>query len=223
MHTYALSVFCTFQANGLVERFNQTIQGMLVKFIAEKKESWEDYLDTCVYAYNTSRHESSLFTPFQLMFGRRAVLPIELDKDTADKNGVDVETIMGARDDDAVQESLDARQKQLEEAKTNIVAAQKKQKEIYDRKHHHPEVFSVGAVVLKKDFLRKKRKGGKLDAKWVGPYKIAKSLGKGLYRLECVNESTKVISRVNGVHLKPYLSSEVCLILCLFHSNVLGI
>ena len=80
-------------------------------------------------------------------------------------------------------------------------------------------MFSVGAVVLKKDFLRKKRKGGKLDAKWVGPYKIA----KGLYRLECVNDSTKVISRVNGVHLKPYLSPEVCLILCLFHSNVLGI
>ena len=184
MNTYALSVFCTFQANGLVERFNQTIQGMLVKFIAEKEENWEDYLDTCVYAYNTSRHESSLFTPFQLMFGR-AVLPIELDKDTADKNGVDVETIMGARDDDTVQESLDARQKQLEEAKTNIVAVQKKQKE---RKHHHPEVFSVGAVV-KKEFLRKKRKGGKLDAKWVGPYKIAKSLGKGLYRLECVNDS----------------------------------
>ena len=80
------------------------------------------------------------------------MLPIELDEDTADKNGVDVETIMGARDDDTVQESLDARQKQLEEAKTNNVAAQKKQKEIYDRKHHHPEVFSVGAVVLK-DFL----------------------------------------------------------------------
>ena len=83
----------------------------------------------------------------------------------------------------------------MEEAKTNIVAAQKKQKEIYDRKHHHPEVFSIGAVVLKKDFLRKKRKGGKLDAKWVGPYKFAKSLGKGLYRLKCVNDSTKVISQ----------------------------
>jgi hypothetical protein len=46
------------QANGLVERFNQTLQGMLVKFI-DKKESWEHYLDTCVYAYNTSKHESS--------------------------------------------------------------------------------------------------------------------------------------------------------------------
>ena len=109
-----------FQANGLVERFNQTIQGMLVKFIADKKESWEDYLDTCFYAYNTSRHESSMFTPFQLMFGRRAVLPTEFDEDTADKNGVDVETIMGACDDNTVQDSLDARQKQLEEAKRNL-------------------------------------------------------------------------------------------------------
>ena len=65
-------------------------------------------------------------------------------------------------------------------------------------------MFAIGAVVLKKDFRRKKRKGGKLDAKWTGPYKVAKSLGRGLYRLEDVSDPTKIISRVNGVHLKPY-------------------
>ncbi|XP_065911163.1 uncharacterized protein [Dysidea avara] len=57
------------QANGLVERFNQTIQNMLVKFVNEKKELWEDYLDTCVFAYNTSKHESSKYCPFAVMFG----------------------------------------------------------------------------------------------------------------------------------------------------------
>ena len=64
---------CT--ANDLVEKFNQTIQNMLVKFINSKKESWKDYLDTCVYAYNLAKHESSKFSPFEVMFGRRAVLP----------------------------------------------------------------------------------------------------------------------------------------------------
>lgn len=54
---------------------------MLVKFINEKKESWEDYLDTCVYAYNTAWHESSKFTPFELMFSRRAVLPVDIRSD----------------------------------------------------------------------------------------------------------------------------------------------
>ena len=38
---------------------NQTIQDMLTKFIEGKKYAWEDYLDTCVYAYNTAVHVSS--------------------------------------------------------------------------------------------------------------------------------------------------------------------
>ena len=57
---------------------------MLVKFIASKKESWQDYLDTGVYAYNTSRHDSTRFTPFELMFGRQAVLPIGVRSDAVE-------------------------------------------------------------------------------------------------------------------------------------------
>ena len=91
------------------------------------------------------------------------------------------------------------------EARTNILYAQQKQKEAYDRKHFIPECFEVGSVVLKKDFRRKKRKGGKLDEKWVGPYRIIRAHGRGLYRLENVADPTKVIARVNGVHLKQYL------------------
>ena len=49
------------QANGLDERWNQTLQQMLVKFTSTKKELWEDFLDTSVFAYNTSRHDSSRY------------------------------------------------------------------------------------------------------------------------------------------------------------------
>ena len=99
---------------------------------------------------------------------------------------------------------MEARQKTLEEARANILYAQQKQKEAYDKKHFIPECFQVGSVVLKKDFTRRKRKGGKLDEKWVGPYRIVNALGRGLYRLEDVADSKKVVSRVNGVHLKKY-------------------
>ena len=34
-------------------------------------------LDSCVFAYNTSKHASALYTPFEIMFGRKAVLPID--------------------------------------------------------------------------------------------------------------------------------------------------
>ncbi len=56
---------------------------------------------------------------------------------------------------------------------------------------------------MKKDFSRKKRKGGKLDMKWLGPFKIVGSLGRGLYRLQKI-DSNEIIPRVNAVHMKPY-------------------
>ena len=42
------------------------------------KNSWEDYLECCLFAYNTSKHESSKFISFEVMLGRQAVLPIEV-------------------------------------------------------------------------------------------------------------------------------------------------
>ena len=32
------------------------------------KHSWEEFLDACVFAYNTAQHESTCYTPFDLMF-----------------------------------------------------------------------------------------------------------------------------------------------------------
>ena len=40
---------------------------------------WSTYLESCVFAYNTSCQESTKFTPFELMFGRKATIPIDID------------------------------------------------------------------------------------------------------------------------------------------------
>ena len=51
---------------------------MIVKYTQEKKEEWDACPDSCVFAYNTSKHASALYTPFEIMFGRKAVLPIDI-------------------------------------------------------------------------------------------------------------------------------------------------
>ena len=65
--------------------------------------------------------------------------------------------------------------------------------------------YTVGAKMLVKDFKRKKRKGGKMDHRWMGPFTITKNLGKGLYALKSCTYD-KALDRVHGIHLKPYLS-----------------
>ena len=51
---------------------------MVAKYVQCKK-NWDEHLDTCVFAYNTSCHESTTFTPFILMFGRRVYLPVDIN------------------------------------------------------------------------------------------------------------------------------------------------
>ena len=90
--------------------------------------------------------------------------------------------------------------------KENIMAAQAKQKRDYDRKHAKPSLFRVGAIVLAKDYTRKKRKGGKLDTRWLGPFKIEKVLPRGgIYHIISANGSKK---KYTGAHLKPYKQPE---------------
>ena len=76
----AVCTICDFplQANGLDERLNQTLQNMLVKFVRDKLKHWDEFLDTCTFTYNTSVHESALFSPFEIMFSHKATLPIDL-------------------------------------------------------------------------------------------------------------------------------------------------
>ena len=62
--------------------------------------------------------------------------------------------------------------------------------------------------VLKKDFLRKKRKGGKLDPRWLGPCIITQKLSKGFYSLQSVANPSDCVKRVNGAHLKAFHSQE---------------
>ncbi len=48
--------FFFLKANGLDERFNQTLQRMLVKYLnTENRDTWDEFLDTCTFAYNNSR------------------------------------------------------------------------------------------------------------------------------------------------------------------------
>ncbi len=195
------------QANGLDERFNQTVQGMLRKYVQENRENWDAFLDTCTFAYNTSRHESTLYTPFEVMFGRKARLPIDIDVETPNINVPEHTEATANEYQDSVEVLTTKRREVLDNVKSNIAKAQERQKKQYDKKHAVPSAFRVGIRVLRKDLRRKKRRGGKMDPKWRGPYLILNDLGRGLYKLRHV-ENTDDIVKVNGAHLKVYKTSS---------------
>ncbi|KAL5484281.1 hypothetical protein EMCRGX_G020750 [Ephydatia muelleri] len=115
------------------------------------------------------------------MFGRKAALPIDLKIEQG-------EAVVnhGLFFQDNVLDIEDITKQRcsvVKQVKENIEKAQIKQKQNYDRRHANPKAFQIGTKVLKKDFTRKKRK---------------------------VESPKKVTKSVNGVHLKPYLTSSQC-------------
>ena len=170
---------------------------MLVKFVSSKKEKWSLYLDTCAFAYNTSRHNSTKITPFYLMFGRQAYLPVDADFQIQSPEEL-CTGYFELKDPDISSKEY---QLVLEEAKRNILEAQMKQKKNYDKKHSKPGKNQVNSLVLKLDFKRKKSKGGKLKDRYVGPYKILSCLPHGVYNLQ---DNKGITIRATGSHLKIF-------------------
>ena len=67
------------QSNRLDERLNQTLKAALQKLVNDKKDDWHQLLDNVPFAYRTSRQDSTKYTPFFLLYGRKARLPIDTE------------------------------------------------------------------------------------------------------------------------------------------------
>ena len=65
------------QENGQAESTNKTLCTVLTKIVSESRTDWEQKLPSVLWAYRTAYKTAVGTTPFHLVYGLNAILPIE--------------------------------------------------------------------------------------------------------------------------------------------------
>jgi len=185
----------------------------MLKLLQENQECWPQVLPGILFAYRTSKQSSTGFTPFFLLYGRTAKLPIECTQSESEDQscqGVAKEIIDDLQPDEIKQRLeviMSLRGKISKKVAENILDAQEKQRRDYQARHKSKQDFEVGDKVLVWNTRRADRKGGKMSDPWLGPYIVNKVCKNSLYQLR--NERNEVLkSKQHGVNLKLFFERD---------------
>ena len=113
--------------NGIAERFNSTLLNMLGTLDPDKKVDWKSHIGSLVHAYNCTKHDSTGFSPYYLMFGRHPHIAVDL---VLGRESVETH----ATPDRYISNLRTQVKKAYELAEVNSRSTQAEQKRLYDRR-----------------------------------------------------------------------------------------
>ena len=137
------------QSNGLCERQYRTIKDSLVKVLDENRCDWPNIIKGILFAHRLSKHTSTKFSPFFLMYNREPTLPIDIKYNMVSIEVNESEHTFNKETFDAVLTTeISMTGKIHQTAGENIYSEQKKQRCDYNRRHQVPNKIEVGQKVL---------------------------------------------------------------------------
>ena len=151
------------QSDGLVERFNRTLQTMLSMYCKKDQSDWDQHLPYVLMAYRASQQETTGATPNSLVFGREINLPVDI--------------LAGPIPDARVQPQLYAMEVKtrlenaFEVARQHADGEQRRQKKRYDTRMHGSP-YKLGDSVWLYCPAKYIGLSPKLRSHWQGPCKI---------------------------------------------------
>ncbi|KAB2629332.1 S ribonuclease [Pyrus ussuriensis x Pyrus communis] len=183
------------QTDGQSERTIQTLEDMLRTSVLQFGDAWHQRLDLMEFAYNNSFHSSIGMAPFKALYGRACRPPLCWSE-------VGERVLVGP-------EIVEETTQNVQVIKSNLKAAQDRQKSLADR-HATDRAYEVGDwVFLKLSPWRgvvRFGKKGKLSPRYIGPYMVTERVGEVAYRLELPPELARVHNVFHMSMLRHYVA-----------------
>ncbi|GJZ00796.1 putative reverse transcriptase domain-containing protein [Tanacetum coccineum] len=185
------------ETDGQSERTIQTLEGMLCACVVDFGKNWDRHLTLVKFSYNNSYHTSIKAAPFEALYGRKCLSPVCWAKvGDAQLTGPVI-----------IHESTE----KIVQIKSRIQAARDRQKS-YANIRRKPMVFQVGDRVMLKvspwKGVVRFGKRGKLNPRYVGPFKVIERVGMVAYKLELPQQLSRVHNTFHVSNLKKCLSDE---------------
>lgn len=177
------------QSNGSLERSHHVLTEYL-KTQIDTEDNWDEYLKLAMFSYNTSVHEGTKYSPYELVFGRIARLPSShsIIEENIEPTYHDYLTTLFNKLTDV---QLKARQ--------NLIQAKERSKQYYDRRLN-PLQIKTGMHV----FLLKEPRKGKFTEQYTGPYEVIELLPLSNIKLRIGNR-TRIVhtDKIKISHIQP--------------------
>ena len=176
--------------------------GRLLKIIKTRlddvKGAWPEELPNVLWAYRTTARTLTGETPFRLIYGTKAVIPVEVGV-TSIRRGMFSEGL----NDNELRLNLDFLDEVKDNASSKMTKYQKKMVEYYN-KSVKLRRLDIGDLVLRKTTTATKNPTqGKLGPTWEGPYRVIHYSRQGSYHLETM-DGQRLPRPWNIEHLKKY-------------------
>ncbi|GJT88526.1 hypothetical protein Tco_1070243 [Tanacetum coccineum] len=189
------------QTDGQSERTIQTLEDMLRACVIDFGNGWDRHLPLVEFSYNNSYHTNIKAAPFEALYGRKCRSPIcwaEVGEAQLTRPEIIYEPT------EKIFKIIDRMQ-----------AVRDRQKSYAD-KRRRPFEFEVGDKVMLKvapwKGVMRFGKRGKLNPRYIGPFRIIERIGPVAYRLELPQELSRVHNVFHVCNLKKCLSDDTLVI-----------